>query len=265
MRGSSPNAVPMTETQTQDQSPEAATAAKAPKPGRNAKRPASGARPPRQVHPVLERLAELHPKLFGARFLPLKLGTFEDLMAAHPGEFEPAALKEALGQHARSTRYIECVASGTTRHDLNGEVAGNLALDHVHHAVVEWFKRRQGRSAEDLQPAMRARIRSMFLASGLDRATYAATAKVNAEGFNALLDQSGQDQAEAIARREALMRAFEASGGSTEAFADSYGMSPAAVASMVEQARDDRRIKASRVATAQAAPQAASDDGGHSA
>jgi len=252
----------MTETQSQDQSTEATTAAK---PGRNAKRHAGGARPPRQVHPVLERLAQLHPKLFGARFLPLKLGTFEDLMAAHPGEFEPAALKEALGQHARSTRYIECVASGTTRHDLNGDVAGNLALDHVHHAVVEWFKRRQGRSAEDLQPAMRARVRQMFLASGLDRAAYAAAAKVNAEAFSALLDQSDQDQAEAIARREALMRAFEASGSNAEAFADSYGMSPAAVTAMVAQARDDRRIKASRVVAAQAAPQATSDDGGHSA
>ena len=45
-------------------------------------------------HPVLEKLFELHPQLFGAQFLPLKRGSFQDLMDAHPGVFERDALKD---------------------------------------------------------------------------------------------------------------------------------------------------------------------------
>lgn len=67
---------------------------------------------PRKVNPVLERLFELYPKMFGARFLPLKLGVFQDLLALHPDEFKKEDLKIALGLHARSTRYLEAVAAG---------------------------------------------------------------------------------------------------------------------------------------------------------
>jgi ProP effector len=208
--------------------------------------PAAQSRRGRPVHPVLEQLAALHPQLFGARFLPLKLGTYQDLMERHPGVFEPAALKEALGQHTRSTRYLDSIARGVPRHDLDGQPAGDLATDHVHHAVMELFRRRQARSTDDLQPAMRARLRELFVASGLDRAGYAAAAKINPDVLGAMLDEADLDQASEIARREALMRAFEASGLSTEAFADSYGMSPALVAATLAQAADDRRIKAAR-------------------
>src|SRR5689334_6644378 len=62
----------------------------------------------REVHPVLEKLFELYPKLFGAQFLPLKLGTFQDLLAENPDTFKRDELKVALGLHARSTRYLEC-------------------------------------------------------------------------------------------------------------------------------------------------------------
>ncbi|WP_082497897.1 ProQ/FINO family protein [Pseudorhodoferax sp. Leaf267] len=221
------------------------------KPGKSRRRhqrpdPAAQARRGRPVHPVLEQLAALHPQLFGSRFLPLKLGTFQDIMERHAGVFEAAALKEALGQHTRSTRYLESIARGVPRHDLDGKPAGELAIDHVHHAAMELFRRRQARSTEDLQPAMRARLRELFVASGLDRAGYAAAAKINPDVLGALLDQSDLDQAGEIARREALMRAFEASGTSMEAFADSYGMQPGVVAKALAQAADDRRVKAAR-------------------
>ena len=59
--------------------------------------------------------------MFGAQFLPLKLGVFQDLLALHPDVFKRDELKVALGLHARSTRYLESVASGLPRHDLNGD------------------------------------------------------------------------------------------------------------------------------------------------
>jgi hypothetical protein len=39
---------------------------------------AKAPRAPRQAHQVLERLFQLYPKMFGARFLPLKLGVFRN-------------------------------------------------------------------------------------------------------------------------------------------------------------------------------------------
>ena len=94
---------------------------------------------------MLEKLFQLYPKLFGARFLPLKLGVFQELMALHPDEFKKEDLKVALGLHARSTRYLESVASGAKRHDLNGVPVEDVAPEHVHHAIMEVFRRRQAR------------------------------------------------------------------------------------------------------------------------
>ena len=89
----------------------------APQGGRKGK-----SRPPKSdVMPVLEQLAALHPALFGAQFLPLKRGIFQDLMDAHPEAFEREALKAALSLHTRSTRYLIAVSSGAQRHDLTGQ------------------------------------------------------------------------------------------------------------------------------------------------
>ncbi|MFN3571816.1 MAG: ProQ/FINO family protein, partial [Polaromonas sp.] len=78
-----------------------------------AARPQKAARP---INPVLERLFELYPKLFGAKFLPLKLGVFQELLARHPEDFKKDELKIAMGQHARSTPYLDSVAAGLPRH-----------------------------------------------------------------------------------------------------------------------------------------------------
>lgn len=224
-----------------------APAAAHPQPARKRRGSPGRNRPPgRPVHPLLEQLADLHPALFGARFRPLKLGTFHDLMARHPGVFEPAALKEALGQHTRSSRYLESLARGDQRHDLDGQAVAPLALDHHHHALVELFKRRQARSQEDLQPALRARVRELFVQSGLDRADYAAAAKVHPDALSALLDLADHDQAADIARREALLRAFELANISEASFADQYGLTADGVTSLLAQARDDRRVRAGR-------------------
>ena len=135
----------------------------------------------RKINPVLERLFELYPKLFGARFLPLKLGVFEDLLAPHADEFKREDLKIALGLHARSTRYLEAVAAGKQRHDLNGVAVEPVAPEHVHHAILEVFRRRQARSAEDLRPQLRARLMEAIEASGLSREDYMLVVRSNDE------------------------------------------------------------------------------------
>ena len=184
------------------------------------------AQPARGPNPVLERLFELYPKMFGARFLPLKLGVYQELLALHPEEFKKEDLKLALGLHARSTRYLESVAAGEKRHDLQGLPVEAVAPEHVHHAILELFRRRQARSKEDLRPGLRNRLAAAIEASGLTREAYCERVRTQDESFTALLDEAFALLAEQAAKREAMRRAFEASGRTVPEFAEMYGIDP---------------------------------------
>jgi len=217
----------------------------------------NGAPAPRKVHPVLERLFELYPQLFGARFRPLKLGIYQELLAAHGDEFKAEDLKLAMGLHARSTRYLECVAAGHPRHDLQGNPVEPVAPEHIHHAILEVFRRRQGRTKDDLSGQLRDRIIAAIEASGVGREAYAERVRARDEASNAALDDALAELARQAAKREALMRAFEASGKTEAEFADMYGMDPKEVARTLQRVRKDQAMEAERAAkAAQAEPPA---------
>lgn len=178
----------------------------------------------REVRPVLERLFQLHPKLFGARFLPLKLGVFEDLMARHAGEFSKEDLKAALGTHARSTRYLEAVASGAKRHDLDGKPVEPVAPEHVFHAIMEVFRRRKARGKEDPRPWLVQRLVTAIESSGLTREDYIERVRAVDDLALLAIQDAWSEVGARHARREALRRAYESSGKSVEEFAAMYGM-----------------------------------------
>ena len=186
-------------------------------------------RPRIDMRPVLERLFELHPKLFGARFLPLKLGIFEDLMARHPDAFRKEELKAALGAHARSTKYLEAVASGAQRHGLDGNAVSKVAPEHVHHAIMEVFRRRQARKSADAKSWLHVRLVRAIEDSGLSREAYLELVRASDEAAIEALNEAFAEIGARVAKREALRRAYEASGQSLEAFAEMYGMKPAEV------------------------------------
>lgn len=203
--------------------------------------PVKSSRKP-QIQPTLEQLAALYPQLFGAEFLPLKRGIFQDLLAQHPQAFERDELKAALAFHTRSTRYLSVVASGQQRHDLQGRAVEAVAPEHVHHALLEVYRRRQGRSQEDLRPKLRQRIVHAFETSGLSRADYAELVRGRDEAANALLDEALAEAAIRVAKDEALLRAFEASGQTEQVFADMYGMEPSVAAQTLARARGRRSL-----------------------
>lgn len=178
----------------------------------------------RSVQPVLEQLFELYPHLFGAEFLPLKLGIFQELLARHPELFKRDSLKAALGVHTRSTRYLQSVAAGKQRHDLQGAAVEHVAPEHVYLALMELFRRRQARSRDDLRPKLRAQLIAAFEASGLSRPDYLARVQSNAPEATALLEEALAEHAQKLARQEALLKAFESSGKSAAEFADMYGL-----------------------------------------
>jgi ProP effector len=197
-----------------------------------------------EVQAVLEKLFELYPHLFGQRFLPLKLGAFQDLLAAHPDVFERQSLKAALGVHARSTAYLQSVASGTPRHDLQGQVVEPVALEHVFFAALELYHRRQARkglSAQDQaqnQTRLRKQLLGAYEASGLSRADYLALLPAHDDVVARLLAEAMDQADQHRARQEALVRAYRASGQSVEAFASSLGMPLAVIQAALQSARD---------------------------
>jgi len=190
--------------------------------------------------PVLEKMAALYPQLFGAAFLPLKRGIFQDLQTAHPDAFDKEALKAALSTHTRSTRYLNAVASGQMRHDLQGQPVEAMAPEHIHHALLEVFRRRKARAGDDVLPKLRKRMIQAFEASGLTREAYTELVTGRDEAANAILEEAFAEWAARNAKDEALLRAFEASGQTLEAFADMYGMDPRQTGQMLERARHQR-------------------------
>jgi len=226
--------------------------------------PGAAPRAPQRVHPALEQLAALYPHLFGAVFRPLKRGIFQDILAQHAEQFEREALKVALGLHTRSTRYLQSVAAGDKRHDLQGQPVETMAPEHVHHALLEVYRRKKARATDDLLPKLRNRMMAAFEASGLAREAYTELVQSRDEAANALLEEAFAEWAARNAKDEALLRAFEASGQTLDAFADMYGLVPRTVGQQLERARRlaaARAADAAAVAAAPAASAASADEG----
>jgi len=203
--------------------------------------PAPAARPgPKKdrfaaVAPVLEKLFEFYPHLFGQRFLPLKLGVFQELLAAHPEVFKRDALKAALGVHTRSTRYLQSVAAGMKRHDLQGKAVEDVAPEHIFLSIAELFARRQARSTEDLKPKLARQLQVAYQAAGLSRQEYLSRLPLLQEPVATLLDEAMAQVDQQRARDAALIRAFDASGKSIEAFAATLALPASQVRAALAQ------------------------------
>ena len=186
--------------------------------------PARGGAAPARQHPVLDQLAVLYPALFGETLLPLKRGIFQDLLEAQPEALDKDGLKAALALHTRSSRYLTAVASGQPRHNLAAEPVEALAPEHVHHALIEVFRRRGARSAIDLRPKLRQRIAVAFEAANLSLDAYLELVSGKDEEVNQITRDAVEEVAGRLAKDEALLRAFEASGKNLNEFADMYGL-----------------------------------------
>lgn len=198
------------------------------------KNPKTGVGKP-DVLAVLDKLAALYPRLFGAEFLPLKRGIFQDLQALHSQEFERDLLKAALAFHSRSSRYLTAVASGLPRHDLQGAVAEPMAPEHMHHALVEVFRRRQLRSREDLRPKLVARMVRAMEVSGLAPSAYVDLVRSKDEAAQAALEEARSELEARAAKNEALQRAFQASGKTAAEFAAMYGLDAVATGRLLDR------------------------------
>ena len=111
-----------------------------------------------------------------------------------------------------------------------------MAPEHVYQSLLEVFRRRQGKSGEDLIGKLRQRIVQAFVDSRLPREDYTSRMLSKDEAANATLEAAMADAAERDAKDEATRRAFSASGQTVEAFADMYGLQVRAVADALARA-----------------------------
>lgn len=196
--------------------------------------------PAARRHPALDRLSALYPALFGESPRPLKRGVFEALLDRHGEELTADDIKTALALHTRSTRYINALAGGQPRHDLEGNAVEPVAPEQRHHAIVEVFRRRQTRSPQDLRPQLRKRIVHAFEASGLGQEAYATLVHCRDESINILTREALAAAVLQQARESALLRAFDQSGQDLETFASGYGIAAADAQRMLDRARERR-------------------------
>jgi hypothetical protein len=82
---------------------------------------------------------------------------------------------------------------------------------------------------------LRAQVVAAFEASGLTREAYLDRVQVVDTQGGALLEDAFAEYDQALAKQEALCRAFNSSGQSIEAFADMYGLDPRDVAATLER------------------------------
>lgn len=101
---------------------------------------------------LLALLCEQFPKCFIARgeCRPLKIGILDSLAARTAGQpgVSKTRLREVLRRYTNTTRYLQGVAAGAKRVDLDGEDAGEVAEDHVSHAQQQLAERRERHKAE---------------------------------------------------------------------------------------------------------------------
>ncbi|TXH91041.1 MAG: prop effector [Rhodoferax sp.] len=185
--------------------------------------------------PVLEKLFALYPALFGAEFLPLKRGIFQDLMQAHPDAFDKASLKEALSVHTRSTRYLQAMASAKPRHDLQLQAVEPVAPEHVYSAVIELYRRRQMRKQPDALSRLQRELTHAVQASGLGRMEYLGLAGNPEPEVAAALEEVLAQVERLRAKDAALLQAFDAAGQTVMEFAFAYGVPATQVRSMLKR------------------------------
>jgi ProP effector len=107
---------------------------------------ASTAAAPKAAEPspaaVAQQLKQLFPALFSGAPKPIKLRIQIDIQARAPGQFTKQGLSAFFRRHTGSTSYLQAVANGTQRFDLDGQPHGDITDEHRQVAATELARRR---------------------------------------------------------------------------------------------------------------------------
>ena len=172
------------------------------------------------------RLAELFPALFKGPAKPFKLRIQVDIQERAPGEFTKQTLSAFFRRHTGSTSYLQAVAKGEHRFDLDGQPAGELSEEHRQLAQEELARRRERQQERRQQ----------------EQAERKAAFKAQAQQQRA--QQRDQHTAERVQhderrQRVQLLRDFESTRLTEANFCALKGIQPAALPALLAQARED--------------------------
>ena len=183
------------------------------------------------------KLAELFPALFCLQQpLPLKLRIQADIQARAPGVFTRKTLSAFLHRYTTGTPYLLALTRQTQRFDLDGQVAGEVAAEHLEAATTELARRRA------IVDARRAQERAAQRAAQKE-----AEAANRAEREKQQAQQLEQQQAQR--ERAALLRAFETSTLTRANFCALKGLAEADLNQQLAQARQEAAARAQQQAT----------------
>jgi len=129
----------------------------------------------------------------------------------------------------------EAVASGLARHDLQARPVEPAAPEHVHHAILELYKRRGGKAQVQARQHAIEQLATAVEGSGLGREGYRERFTSSDDNLQSLLEDALSIVAQRSARREALQNAFRASGKTIGEFAEMYGLDPKEAKAQLEQ------------------------------
>lgn len=116
------------------------------KPHQDKKKPTRKTTPKKPVvRPSDLKAKELNDRLNGfpvwLNFLPLAIGIEKDIFRLVNAEHFPGASKQVvqkvLRMHTSHQRYLEKLATGGERHQLDGEVKGEITKEQRHSALIE--------------------------------------------------------------------------------------------------------------------------------
>jgi ProP effector len=99
-----------------------------------------------------------------------------------------------------------------------------VAPEHVHHAILELYKRRSGKTPERARQQAVQQLAAWIEASGLSRDACRERFTSPHDDLQSLLEDALSMVAQKNARREALQNAFKASGKTVAGFAEMYGL-----------------------------------------
>ena len=107
---------------------------------------------------VFARLRELYPKVFSQKeALPLKIGSYEDILNDKDFEESPEILKTILRSHTKSFSYLKAVCKLKCRYDLQGNKVEEVSAEHLKQSQDFLnFKKKQGQKKTDKDSKVRA-------------------------------------------------------------------------------------------------------------
>ncbi len=180
-------------------------------------------------------LRNIYPTIFKT-VVPLKIGIFHDLLAAHQDELPRGKLYGFLGRHTSTVAYLSAVAKGGPRFAMDGSIFGEVTEDERLHALGKLDEiRKEEEESGDLARKKRSELRKAFAASGLKAKPYAEAIGMDLPLFNRVMERAKSEHAERQAKRQNLVAKFKTSGLGESEFAASQKMSVAALKRAIQK------------------------------